>query len=272
MAVWLITVISVFGIGLARLTYSAYSFAAFRVNRLVASHAIEAVIMMLKFDRMHEETTGYDTLDEFPSAAEYEVGGMKIMYSLTDEERRININKATTKILKNLPEMDSDVATEIYTSPQRPFAVKEEMLLIDEIGEDTYAALRDFVTIYGDGKVNVNTASEETLKALGVDRGVVSRIMEFRDGDDGEPDTEDDGVFESAGSIMSALKEATYLSLSEEQNLVSLLSKNLLGVKSNNYRLEADVYAKNKIVESFSVVFGRDETLDKYRIKYWRQH
>ena len=64
------------------------------------------------------------------------------------------------------------------------------------------------LTTFGDGKVNVNTASREVLLTLTsvngkmLDDWVVDDILKYRLGDDGEPNTEDDG-FESVGEAIA---------------------------------------------------------------------
>ena len=64
------------------------------------------------------------------------------------------------------------------------------------------------LTTFGDGKVNVNTASREVLMTLTADNGkmmdewVVDDILKYRDGDDALPNTKDDG-FESVQDAIS---------------------------------------------------------------------
>ncbi len=64
------------------------------------------------------------------------------------------------------------------------------------------------LTTFGDGKVNVNTASREVLMTLTsgdgkmMDEWVVDDLLKYRLGDDGEPNTKDDG-FESVQEAIS---------------------------------------------------------------------
>ena len=48
-----------------------------------------------------------------------------------------------------------------------------------------YDKIKEFITIYSSGSVNINTASNEVLISLGIDERVVEKIVEFRVGDDG---------------------------------------------------------------------------------------
>lgn len=266
---WLIAIMAIFGAGLARIAWSGYYFARTKVNKFVALQTITTIVAMFKFDRLSDETPGYDLLSEFPQDATYENGRLKVVYSITDEERKININKVASTTLKNLPDFGSSRASALTTSTYRPFDVKEEILLIDEIDEEDFNNIKDYITVHGDGRVNMNTCSEETMEILGLKSNVINTIMTFRQGQDGEPNTGDDGVFES--NIIETLKENFYLTLGEEQQLVSLLSKRLTGVKSYNYCLEAKVYDGDRLTDEYTVIFGKDKGSKKYSIKRWQR-
>lgn len=268
---WLITIMSIFGIGLARISWSGYRFAKFRTDGFLSLSAINSLVAMSKLNRLDDLTSGYDTMSELPEEAEYESNNLKIIYSLIDEERKININRASSLILKKLPDMDMDKAVAIVNSKFKPFRIKEELLLIDEIDEEDYVKIKDLITVHGQGGVNINTSSQDILEALGMEQSLLTRIMNFRKGEDGELYTEDDGWFESRGTIIDSLREKFYLSLTEEQTLVSLISKNILGVQSDNYQIKACVYANDKLVDRYSIVFGKEEGLNRYSIKEWTQ-
>ena len=268
---WLITILAVFGIGLARISWTAYHFARWKVNNFLALQSVNTVILMSKFERMADETPEYDTLYELTPESEYESENLKVVYSLIDEERKININKAPSLILKDLPSMDMDKAVEIVNSEYRPFSSKEELLLIEEIEKEDYDDIKDLITVYGEGQVNINTCSEEVLEALGVEEGVIASIMNFRKGEDDEEYTIDDGVFESPGGIIDTLTEDFFLTMKEQQTLLSLITKNMVGVKSANYKLKADVYVNDKLVDRYSVIIGRDNGAGKYHIREWRK-
>ena len=57
-----------------------------------------------------------------------------------------------------------------------------------------YQGIAGWLTTWGDGKVNVNTASREVLLTLpNIEEDVIDRILEFRTGLDAEANTKDDG-------------------------------------------------------------------------------
>ena len=73
----------------------------------------------------------------------------------------------------------------------------------DDENDEPYYGIAQLLTTWGDGKVNVNTASEEVLLTLpGIEQWVVDDIMAFRMGTDEESGTKDDG-FESVDDVIS---------------------------------------------------------------------
>ena len=270
MMIWLITIMSVFGLGLARISYANYRYAKFRADRLLSSYALEAVVAMCKYNRIEDESPGYDSLAELPQEEEYTCGSVKVVYSLIDEERFINVNKANSLTLRDLPGMNMDKALEITSSTYRPFKVKEVLLLVDEIDEEVYNEMKDFVTIYGYGRININTCSEDTLIAMGMDDNLIELIIDYRKGEDDELYTSDDRIFEIETSIIDNLKEEFYLSLSEQQDLIAFMGKNAIDVKSGHYRIVADVYVSEKLIDRYTIVIG-EEKRKHYVVKEWRQ-
>jgi len=263
---WFITILAVFGMGLGKVSWSVYRFARWRMTNLVGKYAVNAIVLMSKFDRMEDVTPDFDYLGELASEEIYESGNVKIVYSLIDEERKININKAGSAVLKDLPSMDMDKAVAVVNSKLRPFSLKEEIMAVEEIDEKDYDEFKNLITIFGNGTVNVNTAGEEILKLVGMDSGLIEQIMEYRLGEDGELYTEDDGYFESTGVIAENLNEIGSVSLSEEQDLNAAISKNLLGVSASSYEIKADVYVNDKLADSYSIIIGKDAGGEKYTI------
>jgi type II secretory pathway component PulK len=62
--------------------------------------------------------------------------------------------------------------------------------------------LVDIFTVYGDGKININTASKQILSSLqGLDEKIAELILTYRAGMDGQFGTEDDVVFASSEDL-----------------------------------------------------------------------
>lgn len=63
-----------------------------------------------------------------------------------------------------------------------------------ESDETIYRGIAGWLTTWGDGKVNINTASREVLFTLpNIDESVIDDILEYRTGIDGVANTKDDG-------------------------------------------------------------------------------
>ncbi len=79
-----------------------------------------------------------------------------------------------------------------------------EMLSLHEnqSNDNSALTLTDIFTVYGDGKVNINTASSTILSALpGLDSQAINTILSHRTGSDAEAGTDDDNYIKSVESL-----------------------------------------------------------------------
>ena len=149
-------------------------------------------------------------------------------YSIEDCDRFININQVPDDFLHEIPGIpQSAVRKIIYRrneavdeanedaetpgGPKRFFSIDEVRQLGKINREEWYGkrdepGLRDLITVWGDAKINLNTASREVLEAVpGVDDRVISAIIDFRTGDDGKLFTKDDKAVESIAQLAAKL-------------------------------------------------------------------
>lgn len=267
---WLIATMAVFGLGLARMSRATYGFSKRMRDDFLSLNAVKAVVESAIEDRKNDLTPLYDTVSELENDKDYIAGDLRVEYVLVDEGVKININKVTSTVLKNLPSMDMDKAVAITSSKYKPFPLKEKILMLDEIDEEDYEEIKDFITVYGGGGVNINTCDEEILGYLGLDDTLVGRIMEFRSGEDGELYTEDDGVFESAESIVEAIMETIFLTASEKTELQVFAGKRLVSVKSDYYQINATVYFNDKVIKRYFIMIGKGAG-GEYGILGWKE-
>jgi general secretion pathway protein K len=93
-----------------------------------------------------------------------------------------------------------------YPVKNGPLDSVEELLLVkgwgpeilygreaDEDGDEIFG-IAQFLTVWGDGRLNLNTASVDALFAAGLSDEQIEEILELRLGDDGLEGTEDDGI------------------------------------------------------------------------------
>lgn len=132
-------------------------------------------------------------------------------YGLQDEEARAHLNTAPAALLAALPGVGKERAAAIVTHRQQtPWMAPEELLhhgLItasEWYGSAGQPGLRAYVTVWGSGKINVNTASPEILAALpGITPAVLVTIMRYRQGDDHQLGTADDRYFRAVTDLLT---------------------------------------------------------------------
>lgn len=199
----------------------------------------------------------------------------KEICGVIDEARKININKADRATMQRLfkavlgtDDRDAqNIAASIvdfrdknstlsvplgsaensyYTNLREPYECKDaffevidELLLVRGIDQDIFDKIKNFVTIYDEETVNVNTASYEVLSALGIPERILRYIIEYRQGDDGEEATADDNIFNAPQSIVPSLSQHYSLSIGEVALLSNLISKGLLATGSDYFMIRS---------------------------------
>lgn len=252
-------------------------------------------------------TVSYDYLDR-------KSGERWVRYGIMDEERKININKAKRSVIERLfktvglDEMeaqnlsasivdwrDSDSELSIplgsaedgyyrdlkdpYEAKDADFEVLEELLLVRGMSREIFDKIKDFITIYGEGKVNINTAPSEVLLSLGLYKSVVDKILFFRYGQDSIEATPDDNVFNTPSNIVAELKQFRYLSEGEEANLSNLVSAANLVTNSSNFMIKSIGKLDNKdeslkilcVFQRSSEDSGEADSDEGGKIRYWRE-
>ncbi|NQU73334.1 MAG: general secretion pathway protein GspK, partial [Candidatus Omnitrophica bacterium] len=168
------------------------------------------------------------------------------------------------EVIARLPGIDLDLAQRIISSPSRPFHVKEELLLLEGC-DKSFDQCKDFISVYSNGKVNVNTAPVEVLTALGIDSQVASIIEEFRKGPDLEEATEDDEVFENTGEIVDKLNSFRSLLEQQQEMLLGIIEQGAVTVESENFTMQIEANILNKTAMRYVVV------MDAKNIKQWQE-
>ena len=217
---------------------------------------------------------------------------MTSVYGMIDEERKININKlvkngvvdgvrlSQVKELLKILDIDTVIADYIvdwldsdssgdgeedfYQGLSVPYHCKndlieclEEMYLIKGITAEIFKKLKPYITIYGDGKININTARKEVFMSLGMDDTLAQQILDYRSQDGGEEDLYSFKTLESVKANFPALKaliDAGYLTVNS-----SVFTANVISVLNNS-----------KLAKRVNVVLQRKE--DNIRIKYWHEN
>jgi hypothetical protein len=189
-----------------------------------------------------------------------------------DEERKINLNYAGKDSLKRLfvkmTDLKDDEADQLASSvidwrdadnvlyneeqglgekddyrrsgyaygPRNShFASPEELLLVKGMGPDIFLRVRKYVTVFSNGRVNINTASLPVLVSLGLNEELARKVISFRAGMDRTEGTIDDNTFYSADSILETLSGYYPLSAIDVDELTKTVAGGIVDTRSGTF-------------------------------------
>lgn len=232
----------------------------------------------------------FESLDKEPAA----------LYGMQDEQSKLNINKilddadSRSKELKALIEavlkgnadaqalsdklidwIDSDNAArprgrEDYsekgiTPKNKPLERLEELLMIDGFTPEIVSKLVNYLTIYGDGPVNINSAPREIFMALGLSEEAAENILSYRAGSDGKIATADDGVMDDVNDLPSIFSTGA-LSAQDASIINKLINTQRITVNSRAYRAKSygTVYNVSRQITSVVEIKPRENPRQLY--------
>lgn len=279
--------------------------------RWIAEAGARRAIALLK---KSDADLGADFFKEIAAQADrlrrVKVGNGVFTIHIVDEERKININTASPEVLKKFfmiipgcAESDAEILassvidwrdedsvslaqgaeddfythlTFPYECKDAPFEFLDELLLVRGINATIYDKVKNYLTVWGSGMVNINTASVPVLMVLGVDEPLAAKISAFRAGEDLTEGTQDDRYFMNVSAMATQLSPKAVLDAKELTQLSNLAASGLAGVVSKSFCVTSDAgieYKKGHCV--ISCVFTRGPLLasgDLYqgKIQYWR--
>jgi type II secretory pathway component PulK len=133
------------------------------------------------------------------------------LYGMADEESKVHLNKAPLSMLTALPGMNYERAAAIVQyRDKKLFDLPTELLTLfaDQPalfpgGEESFT-LQPLITVWGSGKINLNTAPKAVLMTLpGLNAESAERLLQHRRGLDGQEGTADDQPFESVEALQA---------------------------------------------------------------------
>ena len=215
-------------------------------------------------------------------------------FVIEDENSKININKADIPVLENLfgllarcsaeearqlseamqdfRDTDDFVTGETNGGSERgawrqaglawgpkngDFELTQELLLVKGVTKEIYSLLENYITIYGDGRVNVNTCRKEVLAALGLPASLAEKILDARK----------TFVFKRSSAIAQDLSRLTPLTGEEKGVLMHSIAHNEFCVTSDHFRIHGTARIFDPPFSSrFACVYGV-----KDGIRYWAE-
>lgn len=221
--------------------------------------------------------------------------GSWTVYGMEDESGKINLNASPAEDLERLFGARADVVPAIldwrdprpgkrpggandcdyvdfgYACRNGAFRSLEELLLVKGMTPELFQDVRESLTVYTSGPVNINTASERVLQALGLPTSLVRKIILFREGPDGIRGTQDDVVFPSPGTVVALLEGKSALSDPEKQILSKRLSQTRLDVQADSFRLKVVTRLGDRRASGrFSIVMSAQGKPERFLC--WREN
>ncbi len=268
---WVIMILSILGMGLSGLVFQEIRFAKTYQRLCFSLPLARGALKEAFYLRQTDLTPAFDTFDELSKENERSFCGdnsYKYYFAdksspadkseIIDESALINLNTASKDVLMRLPGMDEELAEKTVNSGLRPFSSINEVFLVEGMSKDKFMLFKDLITVYGTGKININSASKAVLLALGLDNQLVEAILRFRqehkiiNPDPAAVPQELGYGFSATDKILDNLRAFTFLSLKQEQELLALLS--VLDVKSEYLRFNIIPYSGSRQGLHYSIV------------------
>jgi general secretion pathway protein K len=233
----------------------------------------------------------------------YENDSGTTCFGLIDEESKININKVNAQLigrlfrLAGLEESEAqDLAMSVidwrdadsqmssptggaedpyyrnlpapYEAKDAPFESIDELLLVKGVNENIFQKVKKYITIYGNGRVNVNTATKIVLMAVGYSENIADKIIAYRNGKDSIAATNDDNFFESISEIGPKISDTANLNQAEQAQIANIETDGVLTTSSANFMAVCHALSgRSKFVSDVVCVINR-----KGNILYWNEY
>lgn len=228
--------------------------------------------------------------------------GLEKRFGVVDEEGKINVNTADKLVLKRILglalSLDEEYAQKIanaiydwrqagdselkgfysddyyadlkypYPKKGQPFELPDELMLVQGIDRPMYDVLRNYLTVYGAGKVNINTASKPVLMALGLNEVVADKVLKVRRGADNIENTPDDHIFYRGFDIAAEVGEGVKIEPDEMRAIDQLNLRGLLTMNSAYFTIESNSsWGHSRDQKNIICVFSVADN----RMVYWKE-
>ena len=303
-SLWVLALLSILAVGLAYRLSLELRLADYDLGRLNLFYLAQAGLRQASALLLQDDAEIDSLRDAWAESSDPDqptpFGEGTFFLVIEDEFSRPNLNVADSETLLRIPGMEESVVLSLrawrgdqdlspsqldqeeayYRSLNRPiererkpFQSLEELTLVRGMTPSLYETLQARFTVYGPGKINLNTVSRETWVFLGLEDSLARAILLYRTGEDGEEGTEDDHLFHTVSDLTDeTLLETLGLSTDQRLALVNFVTKyqGILTVQSNHFRVRCKAVSKNGITKEVVAVLQRvPEGLPV--IKYWHE-
>jgi len=222
---WVIVILSALAVAIARQLSRELRVTKYRLARqqamVLARGGVYLAVRILQQDETPADWLG----DGWASPQTFApLPGWQVAISIMDEERKLNVNRASLEQLSRLtgqetiaqaiidevdglePTEDAPTAQPPYYAKNAPLIALEELHHVPGMEADVEEMLRGFATPHGGGTPNINTVVSKVLVALGISPEGVERVSHYREGVDGPEAHGADHVFEQE-QLLNTLQE-----------------------------------------------------------------
>jgi general secretion pathway protein K len=135
-----------------------------------------------------------------------------------------------------------------YECKNRPLDTLSELLMIKGVTDEVYGKISKHLTIYSDGKVNINTASKDVLVCLDdeIDEALAEGIIQYRE----------EKPFDTKGELKEVVEDEVYARI-----------QSIIDVKSNAFSV-VSIGRVERVEKVVRAVIDREG--DKISYRYWR--
>ncbi|TRZ51343.1 MAG: hypothetical protein D4S01_04980 [Dehalococcoidia bacterium] len=222
------------------------------------------------------------------------------LYGVMDESSKIDINSMPATILASMlehiagvekensidmaqaivdwrsPNQDPEVK-KYYEELEMPyenkgakFEVAEELLLVRGMTEEVFSKIKDIITLYDTKSININTAGFNVFYALGLNKSLSKRVIEYRKGKDFISGTDDDKIFKTVND----LRNIGFLFTEDSMQINALISGNIIKTSSDTFRINSLGHfeeGQSRVLRNITCVIRlRDK--QKPEILYWYEN
>ncbi len=225
---------------------------AFSVNKFAYGHGDSSFAKMesLRFGMMDEEskinlnlTTDVVVLTRlFQAAMESESDTMRdlaeAVMDFKDEDDSSYASGAESRYYRNL--------TPPYEPKNAKIDTLEELLWVKGMRPEIFVKIKPLLTLHSSGKINVNTASFAALAAIGFEKTLALKILDFRNGPDRTPGTGDDGFLGDLTALAPALAATSGLEEAEKARVDQIILEGQITVSSEYFQIQSIGKIKNR--------------------------
>lgn len=132
-----------------------------------------------------------------------------------------------------------------YTAMNKPLPDWSTLYLVKGMTQPFADFIRNNFTCYGDGKVNIHMATDQTLKWMGFSESLIQKFREYLAGPDLIFQTSDDQIFDDVTAIITKLNEIDALDSEEVETIKKALPS--LTVSTPCFRLHVRAKGLHKM-------------------------